>query len=256
MKRAAVLVVAASLAFAKNASAEEARSFGERGQLLLTADRLLPLVSFTTQTVTANDGAVTTETTDRGGSFAFFVGREPGLSPIHTVPRLTADVTIFRHVTVGTAFVAAFGLASAHIERTTPAGQPQTTRENDAPSATLFGFAPRIGYILPLGAHVALWGRGGVAFYSVQSSSATTTNAGATTTSTEKDTVFSLDLDPQLVWLPVPHLLLHVGPLVNFPLSGSHETAFAQGSVSQSRSDNLSVFHVGLSAALGGWFDL
>jgi hypothetical protein len=230
--------------------------FGDRGQLVLGADRLLPLASYTTQTVTAIEGATTTKITDSGGSFALFLGREPSLGAVHTIPRLAFDFSVMNRITIGTSFAFAFGLTGRHTEERSPADGPQTTRDNRAPGTTIIGFAPRVGYILPLGARVAVWGRAGFGFYSVKSAVEQTTNLGVTSTATQTDTIFSLDLDPQLVWLPLEHVLLHVGPLVNVPLTGSHATAFSQGSDSKDRSDDLFLLHVGLSAGLGVWFDL
>lgn len=248
----------ALLAGSRPAAAQEVvpPRFADRGQLILTADRLLPLASYTTQTVTSTEGATTTKVTDSGASFAFFVGREPSLGAVHTIPRLAFDFTVMNRVTVGTSFAFAFGLPGRHTEERSPAGGPQTTRDNRAPGTTILGFAPRFGYVLPLGPRVAVWGRAGFGFYSVKSQVEQTTNLGVTTAATQTDTIFSLDLDPQLVWLPLEHVLLHVGPLVNVPLTGSHATAFSQGSDSKDRSDDLTIFHVGLSAGLGVWFDL
>ena len=243
MRRAclSVLVVApalAAFAAAGSARADEPSRFGDRRQIVLTADRLMPLFGWSSQTITANDGAVTTETTDRGASFAFFVGKEPGLGIIHTVPRVALDFAVWRHFTLGASFIAAFGLANAHVEERSVPGEPHTTRETSPAAATLFGFAPRIGYVIPFGEHLALWGRVGFAFYSVSSSTDQKSNAGITTASKETDTVFSLDLDPQLVWSPAAHFLVHLGPLVDVPLGGTHETAFNQTGVSQTRSDD------------------
>jgi opacity protein-like surface antigen len=247
----------AVLAASSSAAAQDVGppSFGARGQLVLSADRLLPVVSYTTQTITSMEGATTTKVTDSGASVAFF-GREPTLAAVHTIPRLAVDFTVMNRLTLGTSFAFAFGLPGSHTEQRSPADGPTTTRENRAPGTTIFGFAPRIGYVVPIGPHFAVWGRAGFAFYSVESSVEQTTNLGVTSAATQTDTIFSLDLDPQLVWLPLEHVIVHVGPLVNVPLNGSHETAFSQGSDSKDRSDDLSILHVGISAGLGAYFDL
>ncbi len=256
MRRACLSVALLGGLLARSAHADEPSRFGEHRQLVLTADRLVPLFSWSSQTVTADDGAVTTKTTDRGASFAFFAGREPGLGVVHTVPRVAVDFAVWQRFTIGASFIAAFGLANAHIEERSVPGEARSTRETNPAAATLFGFAPRVGYVFPFGAHLAMWARAGIAFYSIASTTDQTTNANVTTTSKETDNVFSLDLDPQLVWSPAAHFLVHVGPLVNVPLAGTHETAFNQGGVSETRSDDLSVFHVGLSVGLGTFFDL
>lgn len=232
------------------------RRFGERRQLVVAADRLMPLVSYTSQAITAVEGDTTTRTTERGGSFAFLVGREPGTSAMHSVPRVAVDVTVLPRLTIGTSFVLAFGLEGTRTEERTPKGAPPNVRENAIPGATLLGFAPRVGYVVPLNDRLAFWPRGGIAFYSMKSQREQTSNTGVTSTSTVTDTLFSLDLDPQLVWTPLPHVLVHAGPLANLPFTGAHETAFAQGPDLKERSDHLRVFHFGVSAGFGAWFDL
>jgi hypothetical protein len=230
--------------------------FGDRGQLILSADRLLPLASYTRQSVTATQGDTTTTVTDSGTSIALFVGHEPSLGAVHTFPRLAIDFTVLNHLTLGTSVVFAFGLGGAHVEERAGSGAPRTTRETESPRSTLVGFAPRLGYVVQLGSSFALWPRAGFGFYSMSSKTEEASNQGVTSTSRVTDTVFSLDLDPQLVWLPLPHVLVYAGPLLNVPLNGSHETSFSQASDTKTRSDDLSVLHVGLSAGLGAWFDL
>lgn len=230
--------------------------FGDRGQLVLGADRLVPLVGYTTQSVTASQGDVTTKVTDSGTSVALLFGREPTLGSAHTVPRVAVDFTVARGLTLGTAFAFAFGLGGDHTEERASSVAPTTTRESRAPQSTLIGFAPRVGYVIRLGGSFAFWPRAGLAFYSVSSKSEETSNLGVVSTTRVTDTLFSLDLDPQLVWLPLPHVLIHAGPLVNVPLNGSHETSFSQAAETKTRSDELSVFHLGVSAGLGVWFDL
>jgi hypothetical protein len=175
---------------------------------------------------------------------------------VQTIPRVAADFTVLRRITVGASIVVAFGIHGVHTEERTTRGEPATKRENPIPGATLLGFAPRIGYVLSLGKNFAFWPRVGFAFYSVKSEREATSNVGTTSTATVTDTVLSLDLDPQFVWTPIRHVLVHAGPLANVPLTGSHSTSFAQGSDQEERSDDLSIFHFGISAGIGVWFDL
>lgn len=253
-----VLVLAAAAATSAQALGEEApaRRFGDRRQLIITADRLMPILSYTTQSITANGGDTTTTTTDSGASFAFMVGREPGLGTIHTVPRIAADFTFFRRMTFGLSFTLAFGLEGSHTEEREAKGSPATTRENAIPGATLLGFAPRAGYIIPLSDKLAFWPRAGIAFYSMKSQREQTSNLGVTSSATVTDTLFSFDLDAQLAWTPLRQVIVHAGPLANLPLSGAHSTAFAQGAELKDRSDDLTVFHFGVSVGLGAWLDL
>lgn len=244
------------MAAAPTAAAEVPPRFGDRGQLVVGADRLVPLVGYTSQSITASDGDVTTKTTDSGASVAFLIGREPQLGVMHTVPRVAIDVTVLPRLTIGTAFALAFGIDGTHTEERTPRVGQRTVRENAVPGGTLLGFAPRVGYVVRIGDHLAFWPRAGIAFYSVKSQREVTSNLGVTSSSTVTDTIFSLDLDPQLVWTPLPRVLVHVGPLANLPLTGAHETSFAQGPEVKDRSDDLTIFHFGVSAGFGIWFDL
>jgi hypothetical protein len=246
----------ALLATESKAWAVDEIRFGEKGQLIVSADRLFPLVSYTTQSITSSQPELTTSVTDSGWSMAFFVGHEPTLGAAHTIPRLAVDYTVSRRLTMGIAFALAFGIDGTHTEERTPVGEPQTVRENSSPGSTLLGFAPRAGYVLPINPQFAFWPRAGFGFYSMKSSREETSNLGVTSTATQTDTHFSLDLDPEFVWTPIPHVIAYAGPLLNLPLTGSHETTFEQATDSKDRSDDLSVFHLGISVGLGIWFDL
>ena len=98
--------------------------------------------------------------------------------------------------------------------------------------------------------------RTGFAFYSVSTKSDRLVNNNVLETTTRSDTVLSLDLDPQFVWTPIHHFFFHFGPLLNIPVSGSRSAEVTTGPMSNTAKSDLSVFHVGLSAGLGGWFDL
>ena len=249
-------IAVTTISIAQGAAAQEPPRFGDRGQLIVTADRLVPVLGYTSQSITASDGDITTKTTDTGGSFAFLIGREPQLGVMHTIPRVAVDVSVFPRVTIGASLAIAFGIDGAHTEERTPRVGQRTVRENAIPGSTLLGFAPRFGYVVPLGRNLTFWPRAGLAFYSMKSHREVTSNLGVTSSSTETDTIFSLDLDPQLVWTPLSHVLVHAGPLATIPITGAHETSFAQAGEVKDRSDDLTVFHFGISAGLGVWFDL
>jgi hypothetical protein len=235
----------------REASAQEANGFGDKGQLIITADRLMPLISYSSQTVTMTQSGQETKVTDNGTSIALLLGREPALAVNpHAIPRLAIDYTVIDRLTVGGSFVLAFGLGGSH---TTETGN--NSQKNDAPKATLVGFAPRVGYVLPLTQTFGFWPRVGIAFYSV-SSKDEEIRGGNTITTTNTDSVWSIDLDPQFVWVPLQHFFAHFGPVLNIPFAGSRSTEVVQGGSSSTTSNDFSVFHFGLSAGLGGWFDL
>ena len=76
MRRALIPGLSLSLAMLAHgtARAQEPTAFGERGQLVVTADRLVPLVGYTTQSITSVLGDETVKVTESGGSMAFFIG--------------------------------------------------------------------------------------------------------------------------------------------------------------------------------------
>jgi hypothetical protein len=230
------------------ASAQEANGFGEKGELIVTADRLMPVFSYSTQTLTTTQGGQDTKVTDSGTSIALLFGREPTLAVNpHTVPRLALDYTVINHLTVGGSFVIAVGLGGS---TTTKIGNNESS--NDSPKTTVWGLAPRVGYVLPLGHTFGFWPRAGVAFYSVSSKDTNTAPNGNTTTTTTGFSVWSLDLDPQFVWVPLQHFFAHFGPILNIPLTGSRSVEVG----SNTTSNDFSMFHFGISAGIGGWFDL
>lgn len=240
--------------------APEPRPFGTRGQLLVDVDRLLPLIGYTSQRLEVVTPDVTTSTTDRGVSFALFVGSEPSLSAMHTVPRLAADYVIAPNVTVGTALVLAAGIGGSRKEVRQATGEPATVRDTDRDTPTLVGFAPRAGYIVPLGqigaSRFSFWARGGFAYYSIRARREAVSNTGVTSTASVTDSLLSIDLDPEVVWMPLPHVMVHGGLLCNVPVVGTHDTSFEQAAIEKSRSDDLAVFHFGVSLGAGFWFDL
>lgn len=237
---------------ARSASAQEANGFAEKSQLIVTVDRLMPLFSYTSQTVTDTQGGAALKTTDSGTSAALLFGREPSFGIVHTLPRVAFDFTIVRHLTLGGSIAVAFGLGSSHEQ---DFGN-NTTRKNDGGKTSIIGIAPRVGYVFPLGSTFAFWPRAGFAFYSVSTKTTEVQGNNVEVTRTNNDSLLSLDLDPQFVWAPVQHFFFHFGPLVNIPLTASRSIETATGGTSNTTKFDLSVFHFGLSAGLGGWFDL
>jgi hypothetical protein len=234
------------------ASAEDANGFGEKSQLIVSVDRLMPAFSYTSQTLTTTQGGATLKATESGTSAAIFFGREPSLGVVHTLPRVAFDFTIVRHLTLGGAVAVAFGLGGTREE---DFGN-NNTRRSDAAKTSIIGLAPRVGYVIPLANTFAFWPRAGFAFYSVSTKSNAVGQGNIEVTTTNSDSLLSLDLDPQFVWTPIQHFFFHFGPIVNVPLSGSRSIEVANGATSNTTKNDLSVFHFGLTAGLGGWFDL
>lgn len=258
---AGVLSAAAVLASTSDVrAAGHANGFGEKGQLILSADRLVPLFNYTYSSVTRTDNGVDLTNSTTGSGISLLFGRNlaaeggsNGPANVHAIPRVAFDVTIIPRLTLGAAVAFGFGLGGTNEEENLQGGVP-TPRRSDSPTATAIGLAPRIGYILPLGDIFAFWPRVGFGFYSVSTSIDRTTNNGGIETTRTSDTLFSLDLDPQFVLVPLEHFFIHGGPIVNIPISGSRSVSTSTSSTRLSY--DASVLNMGLSLGLGGWFNV
>ena len=247
-----VAAVALQTATPGIAAAEGANGLGDKHSLILSVDRLIPVLSYSSQTVTTTANNISLKTTDSGTSTAIFFGREPSLGIVHTVPRIAFDYAIIDHLTLGCALAFAIGLGGSHSEDL-PNG---VTRKDDSGKTSVIGFAPRVGYVIPFGNLFAFWPRAGFAFYSVSTSIPSVGPNNTPVTTTNSDSVYSLDLDPQFAWVPMHNFFVHFGPLINIPIGGSRSVEVKTGNRSDTTDNGLSVFHFGLSAGLGGWFDL
>lgn len=261
MKLLSIAALAAvSLATAGSAhAAGTTNGFGEKGQLIITGDRLLPVFGYARSSITTTQNGRELTDSQTGAGFNLLLGRDLGLNGVgpvnvHTLPRVAFDVTIIHHLTLGAAFAFGFGLGGT-VERELVNGTTVTTAKNDAPTASAIGLAPRVGYVIPLSNVFAFWPRAGFAFYAVSSKTEDVDN-GATRTTSVTDTLFSIDLDPQFVIVPVEHFFFHAGPLVNIPLTGTRSTESTNGPQTVTVDNDISVFHLGLTAGIGGWLNV
>jgi hypothetical protein len=235
---------------AASAQEHDANGLGDKGQLIISVDRLMPVLSYSSQTETSTNNGITTETTQSGTSIALLLGNEPNLGVVHTLPRVAFDYTIINHLTLGGSLAVAFGLGGGEEISTTN----RPTVDRDA-KRSIIGFAPRVGYIIPLHKNFAFWPRLGLSIYSV-STTFNRIQGNADVKVTNSDTLFAIDVDPQFVWTPIQHFFFQFGPLMNIPITGSRSSETDVGNSSTTQKNDLSVFHLGISAGLGGWFDL
>lgn len=241
--RLATLVgISSILALAATARAQEEpkRRFGRPG-VVLSVDRLLPLVSYESVKTTANDGS---SITDARTSVAFTNGGPYGVfSSFYNLPRLAIDWIPVPNVTLGLATWLYADLSST--ESTSPAGGG-SSKSVGQPKVTYWGVAPRVGYAFPLGDKLAIWPRAGVEYYDV-----TTSNVGNGSGSV---TQFAVDLEAMLVVFPWNHVGFTVGPTIDIPVTGeqtttSTTTTGATTTTTTQRVDSA-MFQVGLSAGM------
>jgi hypothetical protein len=254
------------------AHAQSKSNFGDQGEFIFSADRLMPVLGYSHASITATNppaGASKVVSTEDSSSLGFFWGGTPGFTDVptvngapaagipvtnfYTVPRLGFDYTILPNVTVGGDLILFFTLGGTRSTEQYNNGGGTVTTTNSEPTSTIFGIAPRGGYIIHLNELFAVWLRGGFSYYTLTWKESATVGNTTTTFSANYDQ-FALDLDPQLVITPLPHFGFTVGVTGDIPLAGGHSyTANAAGTTS-SVSAGSSLLFIGMTGGLVGWF--
>jgi hypothetical protein len=236
------------------ASAQGKGSFGQQGDFILSADRLLPLFSFTSVSQVApgapGPGVSKVTNTDAQTALSFFQGGTPPLQTFFTFPRVGLDYVLIPNVTIGGDLLFYTTLGGHHTTETDLTNGSSTTDTTASGSMLTFGIAPRGGYILPLSELFSLWLRGGLFFYT----SSVKTPEGAAGTMTESTNQFGIDLDPQLVFTPIPHFGITGGLTADIPIAGGHSITHETPNASTTDSAGSSIFFFGVTAGLIGWF--
>jgi hypothetical protein len=244
-----------ALATASLAHAQQRPEFGQQGQFILSADRLVPFFGFSHESADnqTTGGQTKNISTETQSSLSFFYGSTLDTNDIfYTVPRIGFDYTIVPNVTLGGDVVVFFTLGhSTGGEIDNSNGTSQTSSTSDAKN-TVFGIAPRGGYILGLNNLFSLWLRGGLSFYTLSNSLPNNNNNNATTTNSVHQ--FSLDLDPQLVITPLPHVGITAGLTADIPFAGGYSNETVAGGTSTTFSASSSVFYFGVTLGMLVYF--
>ncbi|MGH7437539.1 MAG: hypothetical protein ACRENE_17825 [Polyangiaceae bacterium] len=250
MKRT-LSAVAASVAVviltgAPAAMAQAAKSdFGAQGEFIISADRLLPILAWSKDTISDNNhNSVSSEQTslsllagttnnpvigEVGNVAAIQGGRlllgNAVLQSVYNVPRVGFDYTIVPNVTIGGDLMLWFVLGS---DVTVSNANMSTT--TSGPGGTAFGIAPRGGYILGLNDTFSLWLRGGLSFYTASfSQSSGLMGCNSAPNNGGNMNLFGLDLDPQFVISPMNHVAITVGPAVDLGFAGGASATVYNG---------------------------
>jgi hypothetical protein len=246
-------ITAASLAVLALTIAPRARAaddFGSPG-VIVSGERLMPLVSYQTSTTTdSNKNA----TTDSRTSFSL-VTSSPTITTLYNYPRLALDIVVVPNLTLGGS---AWIYTDLNVSRTT-APANGASMSTDQPKATYWGFAPRVGYVFSIGNLLAIWPRAGIEYMNVGTSSTSQTVAGVTV-STGAASVWQLaaNVEAMLVVTPFKHFGIALGPTADIPISGKESqttTAVVGGTTTTSTTNSdLSTLQVGLDVGLLGYF--
>ena len=232
-----------------SAAQDGAHGFGAKGQLIFTADRLVPLFAYTSNKVTDPDGSSQSfhSTTLSVLPNVNGLGANNNTPSFYNVPRLAFDYTVIDRLTVGGSI--AFMVTPGASVNTTDRGG--TTVSSDAATTTYFTLAPRVGYILPLSDMFAFWPRGGLTFATLS-----TRSPDRDVTTTNSFTQWAVNLEAMFALLPVTNFYFLAGPVLDIPLTGTAKREEARPGRVDTQSTDFSSFHTGLTVGIGGYFGL
>jgi len=240
----AVCVMSLWVGSARADDGDDSPRFGAR-KIIISADRLIPLVSYEGVKSTQSNGSSDTKTDLSLG----LLSNAPygAFGTFFNLPRLAFDWVPVPNLTLGGAIFGYTQLLAK--DKVAPNGAVSTT--TDQPRVNYWGFAPRIGYIVPLGHLVSFWPRVGMAYYNVSSSSV----SGAVSPSV---TQLAFEAEALFVISPWRHFGFTVGPTLDVPVTGkstsASETATGTTGVATATSYDSSMFQVGVSAGMLGHF--
>jgi hypothetical protein len=244
----------------------QGQGFGQKGEFVFSADRLLPLLSFTQNKVSYDNGNPNVDISSTGGSISllwgnnsiFGVSGAPGLtgggnSTFYTTPRVGFDYVLIPNLTIGGDLFVFFTTGGS---TTTTTGN--IARSVDDPSGNAFGITPRVGYVLGMSQLLSIWLRGGFSYYHAGASQPD--NNCPNQDDTGSLNVFGIDIDPQLVISPAPHFAFTAGPALDFGFAGSASSTVPSGpggngcNSKTTTSGGYSTHNIGLTGGLLGWF--
>lgn len=184
-----VLVVGLLTILSTRADAQDL-PFGERGSLVLSAERLAGFVHSSQNT--SAGGMEFDESVD----VFYLLGNPAAVVTGYAWPRLALDGFIAPRVSLGAA--ATFVLISP---------------ENG--SATVMMLAPRVGYAAQIGNRLAFWPRLGFTYARVSN------DTGGPASVEVTQSLFALTLEAPLVFVLASHATLNLGPTLDLGLGGS-----------------------------------
>jgi hypothetical protein len=257
----AATAVAAATFTASNGHAQTHTPIGEKGQFIISADRLVPLFSWSRVARDVLPGMLPANaqnefTTNTQTSFSFFWGSAFNTTQPATVffaiPRVGFDYVVIPRLTIGTD-LALFVTADTHTSDETDFNNGSTT-VNSSGNGTLFAFgvAPRVGYMIRISDLLTFWPRGGLSFYTFTAIGATQADGSTTHDNTNQ---LALDLEPQLVITPVSHFGFTAAIDGDIPLYGRHAvTRFNGNGSTNSVAVNSSIAFFGITLGMLGYF--
>lgn len=234
------IVLAGVLAVTSTAGADPAGDFGAAGHLIIAADRVSPLLSYTR--IKTDDGGGDSTTTSETSMSLLWSG---AVADYYDIPRAGIDYTVAPQVTVGGTIFATIPFSAS---RSTTMGGTTTSR--DIAKTSAIGLGGRVGYALPITPKVWFWPRGELSYTHVSTTNPTQNN-GATDSSTV--TQWALQLEPIFVISPVPRFGITIGPVLDLPLGGNQHDEITNNGMTVSTDTSTSQTHFGITVGMLGW---
>lgn len=239
----AIALATPMLLVAGTASAQQVNGFGEKGTLTINAisgtpildtqDFGYPLIGATPLIGLQFDGNSTPTQNNRSSAEHF--------TTFYIAPAL--DYFIIDKLSIGGE------LLFAHISHNHDETDNNTTVTTGQPSVDVFGIAARVGYNIDFGKHFGIWPRAGIGFrYAHQ---------GLPGGGDGSVNWLYFNIDAPVLWHPVDHFYVGVGPGVSFALTKSetyNQNVGGGGTVSVTTSPYGTYSIRILNAIIGGWF--
>ncbi len=196
MKRSLQCAVG-TVALLVSASAS-AQTFGEKGQLAISAERLFGFVhNSSTTTFNGVDSTTKTDSFSLLSSTLTPVGAGAG-GLAYSQPRVAGDYFVIDNLSVGAA------LGYSHVSFSRPANA-NTNIETSGDSWT---FAPRAGYAIAFTDMIGIWPRAGFTYRSFS-------------VGNDGGHVLALTLEAPFTFSLIPHVVFTAGPTLDIGLGGS-----------------------------------
>jgi hypothetical protein len=203
-----------------------AQTFGEKGQLAISAERLFGFVH-NSSTVTGPDGVETTTKSDSFSLLSSTLTPSPvgsiGGGLAYSQPRVAGDYFVIDHLSVGAA------LGYSHTSVTLP----PTGNVQRSTTVGSWTFAPRAGYSLLFSDMIGFWPRAGFTYRSFSAGS-------------DGGHVFALTIEAPFTFSLIPHVVFTAGPTLDLGLTGSVDNTQGNTTIS----NDFSSTEIGLQTAL------
>jgi hypothetical protein len=183
MRRIGQFAIGAAAALLSSSAWAQSQSFGQQGQVAISAERLFGFV----HTIQSANNA-----TNSFDSISLFASPLNGLATPYSTPRVAFDYFAAPGFSLGAA------LGFQHLGSSSHAGA----------TADVVVFAPRVGYAAVINESVGIWPRLGMTYESLSLGSETLH-------------AYALTLEAPIVITPMPHAALTIGPTLDLGLAGS-----------------------------------